>query len=151
MRIAVLLFGAVLLTSGCEPGANTARPVPTTPSAVPVVAPATPAVPATTSDTTTPAPDNTAVNKRDLNGNAKTPINQDEDETSIKTTAEIRKQVVAHSDFSVDAQNIKIITGSGKVTLRGPVKTQDEKDAIDKIARDVAGKDNVDNQIEVAP
>lgn len=147
MRVALLLLGGVLLTSGCEPSTNTA-PAPGTPPPAPVVAPAPPT---TTTDSTTPAPDNTAVNERDLNDNAKTPINQDEDEASIRTTAEIRKQVVAHSDFSVDAQNIKIITGSGKVTLRGPVKTQDEKDTIDRIARDVAGKDNVDNQIEVAP
>lgn len=149
MRIAVLLLGGVLLTSGCEPSTNTA-PAPVTPPPAPVVAPApTTTNPDTT--TTTPAPDNTAVNERDRNDSAKTPIDQDEDEASIKTTAEIRKQIVAHSDFSTDAQNVKIITGSGKVTLRGPVKTQEEKDAIDKIARDVAGKDNVDNQIEIAP
>ena len=52
--------------------------------------------------------------------------------------------------MSVNARNVKIITADGKVTLRGPVNTQEEKDAIDGIAKNVAGKDNVDNQIEVA-
>jgi osmotically-inducible protein OsmY len=51
--------------------------------------------------------------------------------------------------MSVDAHNIKIITQDGKVTLRGPVKTEEEKQMIQKIALDVAGANNVDNQLEV--
>jgi len=91
------------------------------------------------------------VNQRDRDPNAKTPIDQNENETDVKITADIRKRVVDHSDFSTDAQNVKIITADGKVTLRGPVKTQAEKDEIEKIAHEVAGKDKVDNQIEVTP
>jgi hyperosmotically inducible protein len=97
------------------------------------------------------APDNSAVNERDRSGTTKTPIDQNEDKDSIKTTADIRKQVVAQSDFSIAAKNVKIITADGKVTLRGPVKTQSERDTIEKIARDVAGKENVDSQLEVTP
>jgi len=104
-----------------------------------------------TTDANTAAPDNTAVNERDRDPNAKTPIDQNENETDVKITADIRKRVVDHSDFSTDAQNVKIITADGKVTLRGPVKTQAEKDEIEKIAHEVAGKDKVDSQIEVAP
>lgn len=151
MRIAALLLGVFLIASGCEPGSDTAdRPAPagTPPASSPAVAPVTPGA---DPSATTPAPDNTAINQRDLNDNSKTPIDQDEDVADIKVTAEIRKQVVGHSDFSVDAQNIKIITSDGKVTLRGPVKTQAEKETIEQIAHEVAGKDNVDNQIEIAP
>jgi osmotically-inducible protein OsmY len=52
--------------------------------------------------------------------------------------------------MSINARNIKIVTSQGKVTLRGPVASAAEKDAIDKMARDVAGSDNVDNQLEIA-
>ena len=95
-------------------------------------------------------PDNTAVNERDRDSNAKTPIDQNENQRDVNITAEIRKAVVAHENMSINGQNVKIITADGKVTLRGPVNSQDEKDAIDRIAKNVAGKDNVDNLIEIA-
>lgn len=94
-------------------------------------------------------PDNTAVNKRDRDAEAKTPIDQKENQQDVSTTADIRKQIVAQEDMSVNARNVKIITADGKVTLRGPVDSTAERDVIEKIARDVVGKDNVDNQIEV--
>ncbi|MDB5386985.1 MAG: transport-associated protein [Planctomycetaceae bacterium] len=97
-----------------------------------------------------PAADNSAVNERDRSGATKTPIDQNENDADIKTTADIRKRVVGEKDFSVSARNVKIITADGKVTLRGPVKTQKERDTIEQIARDVAGKDKVDSQLEVA-
>jgi len=99
--------------------------------------------------TDTSAPNNTAVNKRDRDTNAKTPIDQNENERDIKITADIRKRVVGDKDLSTNAHNAKIITADGKVTLRGPVNSQDEKDRLESIARDVAGKDNVDNQLEI--
>jgi osmotically-inducible protein OsmY len=91
-------------------------------------------------------PDNTAVNERDRN--AKTPINQNENKADVTTTAEIRKKVVA-TKMSTDAQNVKIITQDGKVTLRGPVETEDEKTRIEQMAEEVAGAANVDSQLEV--
>jgi osmotically-inducible protein OsmY len=50
----------------------------------------------------------------------------------------------------MDARNAKIITANGKVTLRGPVKSTEERDTLDRIAREAAGEGNVDNQLEVA-
>src|SRR5262249_19853844 len=93
--------------------------------------------------------DNTVVNQRDRDANAKTPIDQKEDQRDINLTADIRRRVMGAKDFSVNARNCKIITADGKVTLRGPVDSRDEKDRIDHLARDVAGKDNVDNQLEI--
>ena len=92
--------------------------------------------------------DNTAVNKRDRDSAAKTPMDQNENKLDIGITADIRKQVV-DTKMSVNAQNVKIITQDGKVTLRGPVKTADEKKRIEEIARSVAGENNVDSQLEV--
>jgi hyperosmotically inducible periplasmic protein len=114
----------------------------------PVSSSTTPA-PSTASGRTS-EPDNTSVNERDRNSDAKTPIDQNENQKDVGITADIRKQILAHDDMSVNARNAKIITADGKVTLRGPVDSTSERDVIEKIARDVAGKDNVDNQLEVA-
>lgn len=92
--------------------------------------------------------DNTAVNKRDRDSGAKTPFDQNENKLDIGITADIRKRVV-DTKMSVNAHNVKIITQDGKVTLRGPVKTADEKSQIEEIARSVAGANNVDSQLEV--
>ena len=92
---------------------------------------------------------NTGINTRDRDNTAKTPIDQSENKADVQITADIRKQVVA-TKMSVNAQNVKIITQDGKVTLRGPVKTSEEKQRIAEIAVSVAGADNVDNQLEVS-
>lgn len=91
---------------------------------------------------------NTGVNVRDRESTAKTPLDQNENKTDIKITADIRKRVV-DTKMSVNAHNVKIITQDGMVTLRGPVKTEEEKQAIEQIALAVAGADKVDNQLEV--
>lgn len=94
-------------------------------------------------------PTNTAVNVRDRDHTSKTPFDQGENKTDIQITANIRKRVVA-TKMSSNAHNVKIITLNGKVTLRGPVQTDDEKQKIDEIATDVAGAKNVDSQLEIA-
>ena len=91
---------------------------------------------------------NTAANVRDRDGDTKTPIDQNENKKDIDTTANIRKRVV-DTKMSTDAHNVKIITQDGRVTLRGPVKSADEKKNIEEIARAVAGDSNVDSQLEV--
>ncbi len=91
---------------------------------------------------------NTGVNVRDRDSTAKTPLDQNENKADIQITADIRKRVVA-TEMSVNAHNVKIITQDGMVTLRGPVKTEDEKQTIEQIALAVAGADKVDNQLEV--
>jgi osmotically-inducible protein OsmY len=101
-------------------------------------------------DTKTLNRDNTGVNARDRDRTAKTPVDQNENKADVETTAKIRKQVVA-SKMSVDAKNVKIITQDGKVALRGPVKSAEEKKQIEDIARDVAGADNVTSELEVKP
>jgi len=91
---------------------------------------------------------NTGVNVRDRDSATKTPLDQNENKADIAITADIRQQVV-DTKMSIKAQNVKIITQDGKVTLRGPVETAAEKTRIEEIARAVAGANNVDNQLEV--
>ncbi len=100
------------------------------------------------SDSTGANRDNTGVNVRDRDANEKTPIDQNENQADIDITAKIRERVVA-TQMSVNAQNVKIITQNGKVTLRGPVATAEEKKRIEDIAQEVASAGNVDSQLEV--
>ena len=90
---------------------------------------------------------NTKINDRDRHG-ALTPMNQgggaDRD-----ITAAIRRAVVADKGLSFNAKNVKIITVGGKVTLRGPVKSDDEKASIEAKAKAATGVTEVDNQLEV--
>lgn len=101
-----------------------------------------------------PAPrtdaDNTARNKVDRDNQTKTPMDQSNSSANVKVTADIRKAIMDDSSMSIDAQNCKIITDqAGVVTLRGPVASQSEKDAIEAKAKAVAGVTRVVNELEV--
>jgi osmotically-inducible protein OsmY len=106
-------------------------------------------VPGTNAIAATPA-DNTARNVRDRAEATLTPGDQGESAADRQTTQRIRRALVSGpGEFSMAAKNIKIITVNGKVTLRGPVKTEAEKAAIANLAKTVAGEANVDDQLEV--
>ena len=150
MRTSFVLFASALLAlAGCDSTTRTTTKPSTSPTTV-----ARPSYDSTASSspTNTPGavqPDNTAVNQRDRDSSAKTPIDQNENQRDVNITAEIRKSVLAHENMSINARNVKIITAEGKVTLRGPVNSEEEKKVIDEAARQLAGKDNVTNEIEV--
>jgi sporulation protein YlmC with PRC-barrel domain len=94
-------------------------------------------------------PDNAARNGRDQDNQALTPLDQGNSEADVTTTAQIRKEIIAGEDLSVNARNVKIITREGRVTLRGPVNTAAEKSFIEEIANRIARSENVDSQLEV--
>lgn len=93
--------------------------------------------------------DNTDRNKQDQSGKTKTPMDQSNDPADIKLVATIRKMVVDDKSLSATAKNCKIITNGGRVTLRGPVNTAEEKATVETHATMTAGKDKVENQLEV--
>lgn len=70
--------------------------------------------------------------------------------SDAEITAQIRGKLADHDDLSAKAKNVRIDTANGKVTLRGPVETTDEKSKVESCAREVAGSD-VDNRLQVAP
>jgi hyperosmotically inducible protein len=93
---------------------------------------------------------NTKVNERDANMDTITPEDQSRGTTAdVELTRKIRQDLMADKSLSTDAQNVKIVTLNGVVTLRGPVETQAEKHKIDAFAKKTAGVKKVDNQIEV--
>jgi osmotically-inducible protein OsmY len=93
--------------------------------------------------------DNTAKNVRDRGDKTLTPMDQGGSAADRDTTAKIRRALVDDDHLSTNAQNIKIITRDGAVTLRGPVKSVEEKQAVAAKAQQVAGVKRVDNQLEI--
>ena len=94
-------------------------------------------------------PDNTAINERDRSDETKTSGDQSNSSTDLKTTQAIRQALMKDGELSTTAKNIKIITANGHVTLRGPVKTAQEKAKIDQLAKSAAGGAQIDNQLDV--
>jgi hyperosmotically inducible protein len=95
------------------------------------------------------APDNSGVNLRDRTPGAMTADQQSNAKSDVELTREIRRTVVKDSSLSTLAHNVKIVSVNGSVTLRGPVKTVEEKTVIASKAQAIAGADKVVNQLEV--
>ena len=94
-------------------------------------------------------PDNSAVNVRDRAPGAMTAGQQSNAKSDLEITREIRRAVVKDHSLSMLAHNVKIVSANGNVTLRGPVKTEEEKTAIASKAQAIAGAGKVDDQLEV--
>ena len=98
----------------------------------------------------TPAPaDNTKVNQRDQNANEPTADQQKDNRSDRDITQQIRKSIMKDKSLSTYAHNVKIITQNGQVTLKGPVRSDDEKQAIETKATQIAGPNKVNNQLDV--
>jgi hyperosmotically inducible periplasmic protein len=95
------------------------------------------------------APDNSAVNVRDRAPGAMTAGQQSNAKSDVEIAREIRRAVVKDRSLSMLAHNVKIGSANGSVTLRGPVKTEEEKTAIASKAQAIAGAGKVDDQLEV--
>ena len=96
------------------------------------------------------AADNTGKNVRDRSDAAVTPTDQAENEADRTLTHRIRQAVVDDDSLSTNAKNVKIISQSGAVTLRGPVKNEEERKKIVSKAQQIAGEKNVHNQLKIA-
>jgi len=103
--------------------------------------------PATASDATDA--DNTKRNSSEQNKNTDTAEKQSNSKDDLALTQKVRQAVMKDGSLSMNAKNVKIIAQDGKVTLKGPVDSQQEKDTIGTEAGEIAGKDKVDNQLEV--
>jgi hyperosmotically inducible protein len=97
------------------------------------------------------APDNTKTNKQDRAKGAATADQQKENASDREIAQKIRSAVTGDKTLSTYAHNVKIIAQDGQVTLKGPVRTEDEKKAIETKAVEVAGEGHVTNQITIAP
>ncbi|PYX40720.1 MAG: phospholipid-binding protein [Acidobacteria bacterium] len=96
------------------------------------------------------APDNTKTNAHQRANGEPSADQQKEDTSDRAITQQVRKAIVKDKALSTYAHNIKIITQNGQVTLAGPVRSEEEKKALEEKASAVAGVSNVKNQLQVA-
>lgn len=103
------------------------------------------------SSATQPAPDNTKMNKDDNNPSQPTGDQQKENRSDRDITQQIRQSIVKDKSLSTNGHNVKVISQSGMVTLKGPVRSDEEKQAIEQKAADIVGKDKVTSELAVKP
>ena len=140
----LLLSPAFILVAG-----DTSFGAPIVPTPFPVQTGITPDAAVRHIKVAAPAADDTGRNERDRDGQTMTPMDQSNDPKDVKITQKIRKALVADDALSTTAKNIKIITVHGKVILRGPVATVQEKKKVAKMAQKFT-KQLVLNELEVA-
>jgi hyperosmotically inducible periplasmic protein len=97
-----------------------------------------------------PATDNTKMNQADRNDQP-TADQQKNNRSDRELTQHIRQAIMEDKSLSTYAHNVKIISQNGVVTLKGPVRSDDERRAIEAKANEVAGKDKVVNELTVVP
>jgi osmotically-inducible protein OsmY len=94
--------------------------------------------------------DNSAVNQRDSAATEVTADQQGTGTSDLEVTRRIRQQIMSQKDFSIYAQNVKVIATHGFVTLKGPVRSHYEVATIGKLAAQVAGATNIRNELQIA-
>lgn len=98
-----------------------------------------------------PAPDNTKSNARERQSDQPTADQQKNGASDVNKTREVRKAIVADKSLSTYAHNVKVITQDGTVTLKGPVRSAEEKSAVELKAAEVVGASHVVNQLSIVP
>ena len=96
------------------------------------------------------APDNTKTNQQDRAKGAATADQQKENASDREITQKIRQAVMDDKSLSTYAHNVKVIAQDGQVTLKGPVRSENEKKTVEAKAVEVAGAGHVSNQITIA-
>jgi osmotically-inducible protein OsmY len=97
------------------------------------------------------APDNTKTNQRDRSQNEPTADQQKENQSDRELTAKVRQALVKDKSLSTYAHNVKIIAQDGIVTLKGPVRSEEEKKAVEEKAAEAAGgADKIKSELEVS-
>lgn len=104
------------------------------------------AVPAVSAQTQS---DNTRVNKEDRSSAAVTADQQKNDHNDRYLTQQIRKAVMADKTLSTYAHNVKVVSQNGNVTLKGPVRSDEEKKTVIAKAEQIAGAGNVTDQLSI--
>jgi osmotically-inducible protein OsmY len=95
--------------------------------------------------------DNTTVNQRDRNPNEPTADMQKNNPSDRDITQQIRRAIMKDKSLSPYAHNVKIITQNGQVTLKGPVRSDEEKRAIEAKATEIVGENKVTSELDIKP
>ena len=96
--------------------------------------------------------DNTKVNQRDRSADATTADQQKMNASDRELTRKIRRALVKDKSLSTYAHNVKVVSQDGTVTLKGPVRSEAEKAAVEAKANEVVGSNGkVVNELSIAP
>ena len=95
--------------------------------------------------------DNTTVNKRDRQREEPTADQQKENTPDRNVAKNVRRALVKDKSLSTYAHNVKIISEHGIVTLKGPVRSEEEKRMVEEKAAEVVGPNNIRSELSVAP
>ena len=93
--------------------------------------------------------DNTRMNKVDRNDTQRTAQGQSGARSDRELTAAVRKVILRDKSLSTYAHNVKVVTRDGEVTLRGPVRTSEEKARVSELAQQVSGVSRVNDELLV--
>lgn len=94
-------------------------------------------------------PDNTKINQRDRNAAEMTADKQGSLKSDREISRQIRRALVKNKSLSSYAHNVKVITKDGLVTLKGPVKSEQERQAVLNAATTAAGARDVTDEMSV--
>ena len=97
------------------------------------------------------SPDNTKMNARDRDKASPTADQQKDNRSDREITQQIRQSLMNDKSLSTYGHNVKVITQNGQVTLKGPVRSDDEKKAIEAKATEVAGENKVTSELNIKP
>jgi hyperosmotically inducible periplasmic protein len=100
---------------------------------------------------TTRESDNTRINKRDQNKAEPTADQQKENRSDRDIAKMVRKSITDDKALSTYARNVKVIAQNGTVTLKGPVRSEEEKKTIEGKAAEVAGASNIKSETTIEP
>ena len=98
-----------------------------------------------------PSADNTKMNQGDGSTNQPTADQQGSGRSDRDLTQQIRKSISEDKTLSTYAHNVKVISQNGQVTLRGPVDSDEEKQAIESKAMAIAGQGKVNSELTIKP
>jgi hyperosmotically inducible periplasmic protein len=97
------------------------------------------------------AADNSKTNQTDASHIEASADAQQNNATDLALTQQIRRSVMADKSLSTYAQNVKIVSMNGTVTLNGVVRSENEKSNVQMKAVAVAGSGHVVNDLTIAP
>jgi hyperosmotically inducible periplasmic protein len=93
--------------------------------------------------------DNTRINVRDRSASEPTADNQRNNMSDRDITRQIRQSLAKDGSLSSYAHNLKIVTQNGQVTLKGPVRSEEEKKAVEAKASAIAGENKVTSELDI--
>jgi len=105
--------------------------------------------PEPTSRQDSPVVDNSKVNEHDRIKSEPTADQQKDNRSDRDITQQIQQSIMNDKSLSTYAHNVKIITQNGQVTLKGPVRSDDEKRTVEAKATEVAGENKVGREIPI--